>query len=88
MSKSCEFVIGLTAFFTDGTKELFTVTHTGIDEESARYSMWHEFKNIGDKIGVEYVTTTVLPFTSKGVPPCTASRVVHNSHEARRCFSD
>ena len=29
MTKSCEFVIGLTAFFTDGTKELFTVTHTG-----------------------------------------------------------
>ena len=87
MSKSDEYVIGLTAFFTDGSKELFTVTHAGDDEESARYSMWHEFKNIGDKIGVEYLTTTVLPYRSKGLRPY-PGRPGHNGHQPQRCLSD
>ena len=61
MDNQLEFIIGLTVFYPDGSKETFTVKHKNVDSEVARYSMWHEFKAIGEKLGVEYVTTSVLP---------------------------
>ena len=60
----CEFAVSLTAFFPDGSTEEFIVRQAEGDQESARYRIWHEFKNIGDKFGVEYVTTTIIPASS------------------------
>ena len=60
MNNQLEYVIGLTAFYPDGSNETFTVEHTGVDSEVARYSVWHEFKAIGEKLGIYYVTTSVL----------------------------
>ena len=61
MDKQLEYAVRLTAFYPDGSKETFTVKHKDVDSELARYSVWHEFKAIGEKLGVEYVTTSVLP---------------------------
>jgi len=61
MEKQLEYAVRLTAFYPDGSKESFTVKHKDIDSELARYSVWHEFKSIGEKLGVEYVTTSLLP---------------------------
>jgi len=57
MDNQLEYVIGLTAFYPDGSKETFTVKQRDVDSEVARYSVWHEFKAIGEKLGVHYVTT-------------------------------
>ena len=60
MDTRLEYLIGLTAFYLDGSTETFTVKHKDVDPEFARYSVWHEFKAIGDKLGVQSVMTAAL----------------------------
>jgi len=59
MDNSLEYVVGVTLFYYDGTNDSITVNRQEVDAESARYAVWHELKSIGEKLGVQYLTTTV-----------------------------
>jgi len=59
MNKQLEYIIGLTAFYLNGTRDYFTVRCRDIDEESARYSVWQEFKSLKHNHDIECLITNL-----------------------------
>ena len=59
MNAQLEFIIGLTAFYLNGRRDHFTVKYRDIDEESARYSVWHEFKSLKHNHDIECLITNL-----------------------------
>lgn len=59
LNPQLEFNIGLTAFYLNGRRDHFTVKCRDIDEESARYSAWQEFKSLKHNHDIECLITTL-----------------------------
>jgi isoleucyl-tRNA synthetase len=59
MDTQLEFIINLTAFYLDGRRDRFTVKCKDIDEESARYSVWHELKSLTHNQDIECLITSL-----------------------------
>jgi len=59
MKAQLEFIIGLTAFYLNGSRDYFTVKHRDFDEESARYSVWHSFKSLTNNQDIECLITNI-----------------------------
>jgi hypothetical protein len=53
-----EFIIGLTAYYLNGSRDHFTVKRKDNDEESARYSVWHELKSLKHNQDIECLITS------------------------------
>lgn len=63
MNAQLEFIIGLTAYYLNGKRDYFTVKCKEIDEESARYTVWHQFKSQKHNQDVDCLITS-LPQTA------------------------
>ena len=59
MDNLMEFIIGLSASYFNGSKDYFTIRYRDKDGESARYSVWHEFKSLQHNHDIECLTTTL-----------------------------
>ena len=57
MNKQLEYIIGLTAYYLNGKRDYFTVMCNDVDEESARYSVWHRFKSLQNNNDIECLIT-------------------------------